>query len=237
MNREYHRWYSHDLHRDMELLRFGHSGTPVLVFPTSMGRFFEYKDAGMVDALAHKIDSGELQVFCPDGVDNESWYNKGAHPYWRVRRHVDYENYILHDVLPLVGQLSHDGQLAVTGCSFGGYHALNFSLRHPDCVTHCVCMGGAYDIKQFLDGYYDESCYFNNPPDYLPQMSDEWFLGQYRERVKWIFATGEWDMCLDQNVKIAAIMHSKGIPHWLDIWGDHTGHDWPWWRRMAQKYF
>ena len=32
-------------------------------------------------------------------------------------------------------------------------------------------------------------------------------------------------------------MHAKGIPHWLDIWGDHTAHDWPFWLRMAEKYF
>ena len=35
MNREYHKGYSHELHRDMEVLIFGHSGTPLLVFPTS----------------------------------------------------------------------------------------------------------------------------------------------------------------------------------------------------------
>src|ERR1700727_2361048 len=80
MNREYHKAYSQELHRDMEALVFGHAGTPVLVFPTSMGKFFEYEDRGMIGALASKIDRGELQVFCPDGVDTESWYNKGVHP-------------------------------------------------------------------------------------------------------------------------------------------------------------
>jgi esterase/lipase superfamily enzyme len=237
MNREYHKWHSRDLNRDMELLRFGHGGTPILVFPTSMGKFFEYEDRGMIGALAHKIDRGEAQVFCPDGVDSESWYNKRVHPRWRVARHMQYEGYILHDVLPLIGQKDQSGKLAVTGCSFGGYHALNFCLRHPDIATHCVCMGGAYDIKQFTNGYYDNDIYFNNPPDFLPQMGDDWFLSRYRNRVKWVLATGEWDQCMDQNVKMAAIMHGKGIPHWLDIWGDHTGHDWPWWRAMAQKYF
>ena len=80
MNREYHKGYSQELHRDMEALVFGHAGTPLLVFPTSMGKFFEYEDRGMIGALADKIERGELQVFCPDGVDLESWYNKGAHP-------------------------------------------------------------------------------------------------------------------------------------------------------------
>ena len=60
MNREYHKAYSQELHRDMEALVFGHAGTPLMVFPTSQGRFFEYEDRGMIGALAAKIDSGEL---------------------------------------------------------------------------------------------------------------------------------------------------------------------------------
>ena len=69
MNREHHRWYSPALRRDMELLVFGHGGTPVLVFPTSMGRFYEYEDRGMIDAVRWKLDRGELQAFCVDSVD------------------------------------------------------------------------------------------------------------------------------------------------------------------------
>ena len=64
----------------MESLVYGHAGQPMLVFPTSMGRFFEYEDRGMIGAVAPKIERGELQVFCPDAVDTESWYNKGVHP-------------------------------------------------------------------------------------------------------------------------------------------------------------
>jgi len=36
--------------------------------------------------LAPKIERGELQLFCPDAVDTESWYNKGVHPRVRVLR-------------------------------------------------------------------------------------------------------------------------------------------------------
>ena len=44
MNREYHRWFSPSLGRDMELLIFGHAGARVLVFPSSLGSFFEWED-------------------------------------------------------------------------------------------------------------------------------------------------------------------------------------------------
>ena len=37
MRRDYHKWYSPELGREMELLVFGHDGLPVIVFPTSQG--------------------------------------------------------------------------------------------------------------------------------------------------------------------------------------------------------
>ncbi len=219
------------------MLVFGYGGMPLLVFPTSMGRFFQNEDFGMIGAVAHKIDAGELQAFCVDSVDSESWYNRGVPPRDRVLRHLHYERYLVDEVLPFIRGKNSSQQLAVTGCSFGGYHALNFTLRHPDRVTHCVSMGGSFDIHQFLGGYYDDECYFNCPADYLPNMSDPWYLSRYRNGLKFILATGEHDMCLGENRRLSGILHSKQIPHWLDVWGDGTGHDWPWWQRMAQKYF
>jgi len=35
----------------------------------------------------------------------------------------------------------------VTGASFGGYHCVNFAMRHPDLVTRCVSMSRAFDIR------------------------------------------------------------------------------------------
>jgi esterase/lipase superfamily enzyme len=236
MNREYKRAYSHELHRDVELLVFGHAGSPLLVFPTSRGRFFEYEDRGVIGVLSPKIERGELQVFCSDSVDTESWYNKSVHPRVRVLRHLQYERYILHELLPFLRWKNQSSQLAVTGCSFGGYHAVNFSLKHPDVVTHCVSMSGAYDIHQFLDGYYDDDCYFNCPPDFLPNQNDDWFLSRYRQ-MKIVLGSADWDMCLDQNVKLSAMLNAKAVPNWLDVWGDNSRHDWPLWLKMAGKYF
>jgi esterase/lipase superfamily enzyme len=237
MNREYCKAYSSQLHRDMELLVFGHAGIPVIVFPTSMGRFFDYEDRGMIAAIGYKYEHGAIQAFCVDSVDSESWYNKQIHPRDRVRRHMQYEEYLIHELIPYVRSRNSSSELALTGCSFGGYHVLNFALRHPELVTFAVSMGGAFDVHQFLDGYYDDDCYFNCPPDFLTNLNDEWYLSRYRTRTRMVIATGERDICLNDNVRMGRIMESKGIPHWLDVWGDQTGHDWPWWQRMAQKFF
>ena len=218
----------------MELLVFGHAGAPLIVFPTSMGRFYEYEDQGMIDAVRWRLDRGELQAFCVDSVDGESWYNRGAHPLHRAWRHVEYERYVVDEVLPLI-RSRNGAPLGVTGCSFGGYHCMNFALRHPDLVSSCVSMGGAFDIKQFLGGYYNDHCYFNNPVDYLPNTTDPWYLDRYRS-MRIVLATGEYDICLGENRRLSGMLAAKGIPHWLDVWGNGTAHDWPWWWDMARKF-
>jgi len=236
MNREYHKWYSNALRRDMELLVFGHGGIPLLVFPTSMGRFYDYENRGMIGVVGNKYESGELQAFCVDSVDSESWYNKAVHPDERARRHTEYDRYLLEEVLPFILSRNSSRELVTTGCSFGGYHAINFALRHPDVVTGAVSMSGAFDIHQFLDGYYDDNCYYNCPPDFLPGLEDPWYLDRYR-RQRLVLATGERDICLDENLRLGGIMSNKLIPHWLDVWGDGAAHDWPWWQQMAVKFF
>jgi esterase/lipase superfamily enzyme len=236
MRRDYHNWYSNRLGRNMELLAYGHTGLPVLVFPTSRGKFFEYENNGMIHALASKIEAGHIQVFCVDSVDAESWYNKGIHPHDRVARHNAYESYIVQEVAPLMKNLSNSPQIATTGCSLGAYHALNFALKHPDLVSTCIAMSGAFDMRSFMDGYYDNDFYFNNPVDYIPGMTDRWFLDRYKT-MRIVLAAGDHDICLGENFRMAEILGKKDVPHWLDVWAGGERHDWPLWQRMAVKFF
>jgi esterase/lipase superfamily enzyme len=235
MHRSHHRWYSHALSRDMELLVFGHAGPPVIVFPSSMGAFFEYEDRGMVATLGNKLEHGHLQLVCVSSVDSESWYNRHVHPRQRVVRHLQYESYLLSDVVPFVRHVNHHAGVGVTGCSFGAYHAMVLALRHPHVFTSCITMGGAFDITQFLDGYYDRDCYLLNPPHFLPSLHDGHYLDQFR-RNKWVLVTGEHDICRAANESFSGLLHAKGIPHSLHVWGFGSKHDWPDWRPMAAAY-
>ena len=235
MNREYHKWYSPRLGREMELLVFGHGGLPVLVFPTSGGRFFEFEDRSMVAALADRLGSGGLQLFCVDSVDNESWYNRNVPPRWRIARHIQFEDYLTGEVVPLIRQKNQDAHLVALGCSFGGYHAANIAFRHPDLFTGLLSMSGAFEISSFLHGYYDRDCYFHLPTHYLPGMQDPWYLERFR-RNTYVLATGWDDQCLEQNRTMDRILNEKGIPHKLYIWDSWNAHDWPTWQRMAQQY-
>jgi esterase/lipase superfamily enzyme len=235
MQREYHSWFSPILRRQMELLVFGHSGSPLIVFPTSMGRFYDYENRGMISAVESRFASGELHAFCVDSVDKESWYDKDIPPAARVERQQEYDAYLREEVLPFIAERNPAQRVTVTGCSFGGYHSANFAFHHPELVDAIISFGGAFDIRRFLDGYYDDNCYFNNPPDFLPNIGDDTLLNEIR-RLRIVLAAGENDLCLDENRRLSRILDQKGIPHCLDIWGDGAGHDWCWWEQMAVKF-
>jgi len=234
MQEHYHKWYTQYLSRDFEMLVFGHSGYPVILFPASKGRYYENKDFGLIDSASQLIDQGKIKIYCPDGIDGESWYNYGIHPADRVKTHLAYERLILNDVIEFAKFETGAPNVCVAGCSFGGYHAANIAFRHPEKVGYLFSMGGAYDIKQFIMGYYDENCYFNNPPDYLPNLTDGWYLDQIK-KMGIVLGTGEWDIFLEDNKRLSDILGSKGINHWLDIRG-WTRHDWKWWKEMFPAY-
>jgi esterase/lipase superfamily enzyme len=234
MHREHQRWRSPALGRDMDLLIFGHGGARVLVFPTSMGRFFEWEDRGMMNALAEHIENGWLQLYCVDSVDSESWYAKNIHPAERARRHEAYERYLLHEVLPLSTHRNPNPFLITTGASFGAYHAMSFALRHPGITGRVLGMSGLYDIKEQTEGYSDDSVYFNNPADFITNEHDEGRLAAIR-RMDIIFAIGRDDSMHWTNERFSQALWQKGIPHAFRVW-DGWAHDWPWWERMVRTY-
>ncbi len=235
MDRDYREWQSSRLGRPMELLIFGHAGLPALVFPTSGGRFFDFEDRGMVAALGEPIEAGQLQLFCVDAVDRESWYNLQIAPSRRIARHQQYEAYLLDEVLPLVRTQNADPRLMALGCSFGGYHAVNIALRHPDLFSGFLSICGVFDLTEFLQGYYDEDCYFHLPTHYLPRLEDAQILSRMRAG-QYTLVTGWDDPCLAQNQQLSRILSEKQIPHRLQVWSEPHAHDWPVWRRMAQQH-
>jgi esterase/lipase superfamily enzyme len=234
MKREYHRWYSPSLGRDMELLLFGHSGARLLVFPTSMGRFYEWEDRGMAHALGEPLERGWLQMICIDSVDAQSWYARWKRPADRAWRNTQYENYILHEVLPLTWHVNPTPFLITAGASFGAYHALNFALRHPGLVGRALGLSGVYDIRRWTDGVQDDSIYFHNPVQYIPNEHDGGRLEALR-RMDIILATGRDDPLRSSTEELSAILWNRGIWNAIRLW-DGWAHDWPWWHKMVQLY-
>ena len=51
------------------MIRHGHYGRPVLVFPGDGGRAEDFADDGMVTAVQWLVDEGRVTFFCVDAID------------------------------------------------------------------------------------------------------------------------------------------------------------------------
>lgn len=234
VKREYHSWHSPALGRAMELLVVGHAGARVLVFPTSLGKFYEWEDRGMLGLFHEEIRNGWLQFFCVDSIDAESWYARHKHPAERAWRHMQYERYILDEVMPLMRQLNPTSYLIATGTSFGAYHAVNLAFRHPHAVNRVIGLSGMYDIKTLTGGYEDANVYQNDPSHYMINMSDDGHLAAIR-RQNIILVTGQGDPHRQNNEHLSGVLWSKNIWHAFRLW-DGWAHDWPYWQDMIRMY-
>ena len=235
MHREYIAWESPTLQRRMELLWFGHAGRPMIWFPTSQGRFYQNEDFGLIGSVADLIEGGAIQVACVDSVDSESFYDRGRPPAERIRRHDAYDRYLYTEVVPFARSKGNTtARVAMLGSSFGAYHAVNFGFRHPDVCDQVIGFSGKYDIHSFLDGYWDDTCYFHCPTAYVPNMDDSWVATLSAMDI--CVVTGETDNILEGTTDMLRILNERGIRHRGRVWPAPYGHDWPWWKEQIRSY-
>lgn len=241
IKREYHKWHSPRLERDMELLVFGHAGTKVLMFPTAGGTFYQYEDLRIIDRLRDKIAAGHLQVYCVDSIDGESFYCWWAEPRGRIERHIKYEQYILEEVFPLMDLLNPGPPVISYGCSLGAYHATNIALRHPHRFCKLCSFSGRFDLttpmngfRDLFDGYYDQDIYYHTPAHFIPNLKDHHLLEAMR-RMDIQIVIGREDAFFQHNVDFSTALRRKGIHHQLHTWNEeaHRGY---YWRRMTSYY-
>ena len=238
MKVEHHVWHSSRLGRDMGVRVYGHWGSPILVFPTSGGDEWEYERQGMIDALSPHVEGGRVKIFCVNSVNNESWYNKAAHPRHRSYMQSIYDAYIADEVVPFVHRHCQTPDIAITttGASFGAYHAANSLFKHPNLFRRCLALSGVYDVRRFMDGDYDDNFYFNNPVDYMASLSDPCYLGELaQDDIRLVTGTGPWEDA-GPSYRMSEVLASRGIRHSVDNWGPEGGHDWPYWKRQMNEY-
>jgi len=240
MNIEYHKWFSPNLNKEMELKVYGHFGKPLVIFPCQDGRFYDAENFGLISYIAHIIESGKVKVFTVDGVDSESWTNQLIHPYDRGFRYEQYQKYFTDEVTPFIRNHCNDSELKfiATGASMGAYHAANFFFKFPHIFDGLIALSGVYELKMFVGDYYDDFVYFNSPLHFLPNLNDENTLNLYRQsKIIVCCGQGAWeDEMLVNTLALKRILENKNIPAWIDIWGYDVNHDWPWWHKQL-PYF
>ncbi len=237
MEINYHKFFSEHLGQEFEFKSYGSAGKPVMVFPTSSGRFYDYEDRGMIEAVKDFIELGDIRVFAVDGRDWESWY-KPVKDKWIGLRHAQYEACITDETLPFIAKTyGISEKFLATGNSFGAFHSANFFLKFPRCFDSAVALSGLYSMKTQLSGYSDEGIYFSEPLSYFPGLKDERILTQLREGYFVIaHGRGAWEQFNDQAGELARAVQSKSITCWYDVWDETWPHDWHTWKAQLRKF-
>ena len=191
----------------------------------------------MVQAAERFIESGLVRLVAVDSNDAQSWDAKSRPPEERARRHNDYDRYIVEEVAPFISQTGgSQRRIMCTGCSMGASHSVLFFFKHPQVFKGTIALSGVYDFRFFLDHYdgNDLTVYYNNPLDFLPQVTDPAVLASYRNSdIIICVGQGAWEEpMIADTLRMRDILQAKGIPCWIDLWGHDVNHDWPWWRRQ-----
>lgn len=240
MHREVITQYSTELNRDMPIIAYGKKGYPVVVFPTQNSPCTNFEDFGMIDVMAPYIESGQIQVFCVDSVDTESWSDEAGDKAHRAQVQEAFYRYICNEALLDIHDYagSEIRPLAI-GCSMGATHSVIFALRRPDLFQGCIALSGVYDAHYFFGDWMDETLYYNSPTDFMPNMEPGHPLIQVYNQRELVLCVGQgaWE---EDGIRTQRILDENfrrlGINAWCDYWGFDVNHDWPWWKKQL-PYF
>jgi len=219
---------------EMPLVAYGHAGQTLLMLPTAAADYLEYERFYLVDAVKPFIDAGRIRAYSINSVNRYSLLNEQMPPKLKAELLTRYDRYIVDEVLPLIrNENGPDARPITTGASLGAFLAANEYFKHPDLFRGVIAMSGSYDIRSYLNGYYDDNVYFNNPADYLSNLNDGHYLPLLRQAnsIHILSGQGAYEDP-KRSRQLSDILKSKGIPHTLDLWGADVNHDWPWWRKM-----
>ncbi len=237
MKEGYHKKYSPVLNRDMEYLVYGEEGKVCIAFPPQNGRFYDFKDFGMIEAVKPWINAGKIRVICPDSIDKETWSDENGDPKYRINLHEKWFHYIIDELLK--EYLKENEKGIVTGCSMGGVHAGNFFFRRPDLFDTMISLSGLFNAQYFFRDYTDELVYNNSPVHFLLNMPHyhPWMNLYKQSRIIACVGQGAWEEDLLYGTReLDTILAKKGIPHKFDYWGYDVSHDWYWWKKQI-TYF
>ena len=231
-------WYSERIRQPIRLVRWGHYGTPLLMFPTAGGDAEEIERFKLIDALGSLLEAGRVKVYSCDSIAGRTWLKGGSAEYccWLQNQ---YDAMIYHEIVPAIRSdcQTPDIEIISAGASLGAFNALASLCRHPDVFRLAIAMSGTYNLERFLKGPMTEDLYFSSPLHYLPNLSDD---NDQLQRLQQRFALlvhvqGRWEDPAE-TWRMAEVLGAQGIPNRVDTWGSEWDHDWPSWLAMLPHY-
>ena len=156
----YYKEWSTVLGREMEFKVYGHAGVPVLALPARGGRFYDWENNGMPDAIAQLLNEGKVQLFCADAMDGEGLLNGDLPQRRRAELQEKYFVYLTAELAPRILTLNNakkGTRIWTAGVDLGAYHAVHCRLRRPTLFAGAVGMGARTVRVGFEDSRYLDS--------------------------------------------------------------------------------
>lgn len=231
------RWHSPRMQQSMQLVRWGHFGTPVLLFPTAGGDAEEAERFHLIGAIRPLIEAGRIKVYCMDSIAGKTWISGEHSDAYCSKVQNLFDSFIYHEVVPAIRKdtASEDIEIIATGASIGAFNAVASICRHPDVFKMAIGMSGTYNLARFLNASPNQDFYFSSPIHFLPRLEGPQ-LEQLRKRLI-LMPSGEGDYeDIGESWRMAQVLGAKGIPNRVDPWGANYRHDWVTWRDMLPKY-
>lgn len=231
------RWYSPHVEQNIQLVRWGHMGTPVLLFPTAGGDAEEVERFHLIGAVKSLIDAGRIKVYSTDSIAGKAWISKQHSAEFCSYLQNMFDALIYREIVPAIRHdcQTPDIEIIATGASIGAFNAVATVCRHPDAFKMAIAMSGTYDLSKYLEGRFIQDFYFASPLHFLPGLEGP-LLDLLRKRLI-IMPSGEGDFeDIGESWRMAAVLGAKGIPNRVDSWGAEWQHNWVTWRAMLPKY-
>jgi esterase/lipase superfamily enzyme len=230
-------WYSPSIEQDVQLVRWGHFGAPVLVFPTAGGDAEEIERFLMIRVLEPLLNAGRIKVYSTDSVAGRAWISGQHSPEYCSRLQNRFDSFVYHEVTPAIRNdcRSDNLEIIAAGASIGAFNSVATVCRHPDAYRLAIAMSGTYDLSKYLNGSFNRDFYFSSPLHYLPDLDGD-LLQALRNRLI-LMPTGEGDWeDIGESWRMAQVLGAKQVPNRVDPWGPQYHHNWVTWREMLPKY-
>jgi len=231
------RWMSDRMQQPISLARWGHYGTPVLVFPTAGGDAEEIERNHLVEACKDLVESGRVKLYSCDSVAGRALATSSGTPAYRMWLLNQYHQAIASEVLPAIYSDLGDQRprIVTAGASIGAFNAVAVLCRFPHLFEAAICLSGTYRLQRFLDGQFSEDLYLSSPLDFLPGLEGPQLEMLRQRRVILASGEGAWED-IGESWAVADVLGRKGVPNRVDSWGPDFEHDWSTWWRMLPQY-
>jgi esterase/lipase superfamily enzyme len=221
----------------MGVVRWGHWGRPVMLFPTAGGDAEEVERMGLIGAVWPLIEAGRIKVYSCDSIAGralaERW-GSVEHRCWLVN---GFQELVAHEVVPLIHTDAggHEEAIIAAGASIGAFNAVAVACRYPWLFGAAIGMSGSYDLESLMQFRGNGDFYFASPLQFLPGLDGPALERLRQSFILLAYGEGRWENP-GEAWRMADLLGAKGVPNRVDVWGREWDHDWPTWRRMLPVY-